>query len=105
MDKEKHEMMRAERAALEACPPDMVKTMHGEVDFNEAARAFFLRGYRKEEARVNAAKVVLDQRVKILTESIQLHPDEKYLKGKQDGYREAIELLNSSEESIKVELV
>jgi len=47
MDKEKHEITRAERAALEAFPPDVVKTMHGEVDLNEAARAYFCRGYDK----------------------------------------------------------
>lgn len=44
---EKEEMTRAERAAYMACPPDIVKTMHGEIDFNASARAFFMRGYEQ----------------------------------------------------------
>lgn len=38
---------KAERAALEAIPPDVVKTMYGEFDANASARAFFYRGYLK----------------------------------------------------------
>lgn len=44
---EKEEMTRAERAAYMACPPDIVKTMHGEFDSNMYARIFFCRGYEQ----------------------------------------------------------
>ena len=40
-------MTIAERAAYMACPPDIVKTMHGEFDSNMYARIFFMRGYEQ----------------------------------------------------------
>lgn len=98
-------MTRAEEAALVAYPPDVIKTLHGEVDFNESARAFFYRGYVKAEERVELAKALLERRAKIVEKCIKArNEDVEYYKGKLDGYQQALDLLNSTDESIKVEL-
>jgi hypothetical protein len=98
-------MTVAERAALATYPPDMVKTLHGEVDFNASARAFFLRGFMKAEERLGLVKALLKRRAEIVEKRIKARNEgEEYYKGKLDGYRQALDLLNSSEESIRVEL-
>jgi len=53
-------MTRAERAALEAYPPDVVKTMYGEFDANAVQRTCFWRGYMKalEELKHEGAGIV-----------------------------------------------
>lgn len=51
-------------------------------------------------------KTVLDKRIKIVEKAYKMAEgyDRSWLDGKMSGYKDALNLLNSSEESIGVEL-
>lgn len=101
-------LTRAERAALNTYPPDMVKTMHGEFDANASARAFFIRGYAKAEERMELMHAILQCRAEIVEKAILARSEaegSEYYKGKLEGYQQAIDLVTGSDESMKVELL
>lgn len=59
------------------------------------------------EKKIESIKAVLMCRRDIVRIILQdkNNPDREYYKGKEEGYQQAIDLLNESEESIEIELL